>query len=137
MWLGLCRLATGAGLFVLILLSGPVSGAHFNPVVTLAMALLRRLPPRDALAYAVAQVGGAVAGERTAHLMFDEPLLQVSVKLRDGPVQMAAEGVGPSCCCSSSLAARGFGSRRWRARWRSPSPPHTGSSPRPLLPTRR
>lgn len=86
-------LATGAGLFVLILLFGPVSGAHFNPAVTLVLALQRRLPARDALAYAAAQVAGAVLGAWTAHAMFAESILQVSEKLRDGPAQILAEGV--------------------------------------------
>ncbi len=86
-------LATGAGLFVLILLFGPLSGAHFNPVVTLAMALQRRLAARDALGYAVAQVNGAVLGVWAAHAMFGEALLQVSAKLREGPAQIFAEAV--------------------------------------------
>jgi glycerol uptake facilitator-like aquaporin len=86
-------LATGAGLFVLIVLFGPVSGAHFNPVVTLAMALLRRLPAPHAAGYVVAQVIGAVLGVWAAHVMFDVDVLQVSSKLRDGPAQIFAEGV--------------------------------------------
>jgi glycerol uptake facilitator-like aquaporin len=78
-------LATGAGLVVLIEVFGPVSGAHFNPAVTLAMLMRRAITPRAALAYAVVQIAGAFLGVWTAHAMFGEPLLQVSHKLRSGP----------------------------------------------------
>jgi glycerol uptake facilitator-like aquaporin len=86
-------LATGAGLVVLITVFGPISGAHFNPAVTLAFALRRELGLREALAYLPAQVGGAVAGVFAAHAMFAEPILQVSAKLRDGPAQAFSEFV--------------------------------------------
>lgn len=86
-------LSTGAGLFVLISIFGPVSGAHFNPVVTLAFAARRELGPAAALAYVVVQVIGAVLGVWMAHLMFGEPVLQVSVKARDGLAQAFSEGV--------------------------------------------
>ncbi len=78
-------LATGAGLTVLITVFGPVSGAHFNPVVTLVFALRRELTGRLAIAYAAAQTLGAILGVWAAHLMFAEPVFQVSAKLRDGP----------------------------------------------------
>jgi glycerol uptake facilitator-like aquaporin len=86
-------LATGAGLTVLIAIFGPVSGAHFNPAVTLVFALRREIAWRAALAYVAVQVVGAVAGVFAAHAMFAEPILQVSRKLRDGPAQAFSEFV--------------------------------------------
>jgi glycerol uptake facilitator-like aquaporin len=85
--------ATGAGLVVLITMFGPVSGAHFNPAVTMVFALKRDLSARMAAAYAMAQTGGGVAGVWLAHLMFAEPMIQVSTRLRDGPAQALSEGV--------------------------------------------
>jgi len=84
-------LATGAGLVVLISIFGPISGAHFNPAVTLAFALRRELPARLALAYVTVQLAGALLGVFAAHAMFAEPILQVSTKLRDGPAQAWSE----------------------------------------------
>ena len=84
-------LATGAGLVVLITVFGPISGAHFNPAVSLAFALRRELPARMALAYVAVQIVGAVLGVWAAHAMFDQPILQVSEKLRDGPAQAWSE----------------------------------------------
>lgn len=84
-------LATGAGLIVLIHMFGPVSGAHFNPAVTLAFLLRREADMGTAAVYVGAQVTGAIAGVWTAHAMFAEPLMQVSTKLRDGPSQGFAE----------------------------------------------
>ncbi len=86
-------LATGAGLVVLITVFGPVSGAHFNPVVTLVFALRGEIGRGLAAAYAAAQTVGAVIGVWAAHLMFAEPVFQVSAKLRDGPAQAFAEAV--------------------------------------------
>ena len=86
-------LATGAGLVVLITVFGPISGAHFNPAVTLVALLRREIKAHEALLYPVAQVVGAVAGVWLAHAMFEEPILQISTKLRDGPAQMLAEAV--------------------------------------------
>lgn len=86
-------LATGAGLVVLIHVFGPVSGAHFNPAVTLALLVRREIDRRAALLYGVAQMIGAVLGVWLAHAMFAEPLWQVSAKLRDGPSQGLAEAV--------------------------------------------
>ena len=84
-------IATGAGLVVLIHVFVPVSGAHFNPAVSLAMVLRRALGARIACLYVVAQMFGAVLGVWLAHAMFAESLLQVSTKLRDGPAQGLAE----------------------------------------------
>ena len=86
-------LATGAGLVVLIHVFGPVSGAHFNPAVTLALMVRREIDRRAALLYGVAQMIGAVLGVWLAHAMFAAPLWQVSAKLRDGPAQGLAEAV--------------------------------------------
>ena len=86
-------LATGAALVVLIWIFGPLSGAHFNPAVTLITALRRDLAPRLALAYVGAQIGGAVLGVWVAHAMFAEPILQVSTKLRGGGAQALSEVV--------------------------------------------
>ena len=86
-------LATGAALTVLITAFGPISGAHFNSAVTLAFAVRQEIRPRVALAYVAVQTVGAVLGVWTAHLMFAEPVLQVSTKLRDGPAQVFSEFV--------------------------------------------
>lgn len=85
--------ATGAALLALILTLGPISGAHFNPAVTLADAWLRGLSWREVAGYVAAQMGGAFAGVVAAHLMFDEPLLAASTKIRAGPAQVFSEFV--------------------------------------------
>ena len=102
-------LATGAGLVVLITMFGPLSGAHFNPAVTLVFGFRRDLDARTAAAYIPVQVLGAVLGVWTAHLMFGEALLQVSTKLRDGPGQAFSEGVA-----TFGLIAAILGSLRFR-----------------------
>jgi glycerol uptake facilitator-like aquaporin len=102
-------LATGAGLVVLITIFGPLSGAHFNPAVTLVFAFRREIAWRTALAYIAVQVLGAVLGVFAAHAMFAEPLLQVSTKLRDGPAQMLSEAVA-----AFGLIAAILGSIRFR-----------------------
>jgi glycerol uptake facilitator-like aquaporin len=86
-------LATAAALFVLIVALGPVSGAHFNPVVTLAAVLCRELRWRDLAAYSIAQLAGAVLGVWIAHAMFALPIVQVSSKVRWGAGQWIAEFV--------------------------------------------
>lgn len=86
-------LATGAGLVVLIGVFGPISGAHFNPVVSLVATLRGELPAREAAVYVAVQVAGAVLGVWAAHAMFAEPVLQVSSKLRSGGAQAFAEVV--------------------------------------------
>ncbi|HET7817590.1 MAG TPA: MIP/aquaporin family protein [Sphingomicrobium sp.] len=86
-------LATGAILFVLITMLGPVSGAHMNPAVTLVAASRGELAWREAAAYAAAQIGFGVLGALAAHLMFDLPLLQESAKARSGLGQWAGEAV--------------------------------------------
>jgi glycerol uptake facilitator-like aquaporin len=84
---------TGAILFVLIMMFGPISGAHLNPAVTAVFALRRVLTPAEAAGYVMAQTLGAIAGVLVAHFMFEEPLLQVSTKLRAGPSQWFSEWV--------------------------------------------
>lgn len=84
-------LATGAGLVVLITIFGPLSGAHFNPAVTLVFALRREIGWGTAAAYVAVQIVGGVLGVWAAHAMFAEPIVQVSTKLRDGPAQAFAE----------------------------------------------
>ncbi|KDB50732.1 glpF protein [Sphaerotilus natans subsp. natans DSM 6575] len=84
-------LATVGGLYVLIEVFGPVSGAHFNPAVSLTMALRGELPWARLLGYVPAQLIGAALGAVLAHAMFDLPLLQVSAKLRTGTGQWIAE----------------------------------------------
>jgi glycerol uptake facilitator-like aquaporin len=86
-------LPTGAILVVLITILGPISGAHFNPAVTLVFALKRELTPREALLYVVVQVVGGIAGTVMAHAMFALPLLDASMKMRTGGAQWLAEGV--------------------------------------------
>lgn len=86
-------LATGAILFVLITMLGPVSGAHMNPAVTLVMSLRGHIGIKTALAYVAAQIMGGILGVWLAHLMFDMPVLQLATKLRNGPGQWAGEAV--------------------------------------------
>jgi glycerol uptake facilitator-like aquaporin len=90
----LCNtIPTGAILVVLILMFAPVSGAHFNPAVTLAFALRREVSWPDAAVYVVAQVTGAVVGVWVAHLMFELPMWQLSSTERTGTGQWLAEAV--------------------------------------------
>jgi glycerol uptake facilitator-like aquaporin len=86
-------IATGGALVALILMFGPVSGAHFNPAVTLALAGTQRHTWRDVPGYLTAQFAGAIVGVWVAHAMFSEPILQVSEKLRPGPALMFSEVV--------------------------------------------
>ena len=86
-------IATGAALVALILTLGPVSGAHFNPVVTLAIAVEGGIPWREVPAYLSAQTAGAFAGVGAAHLMFGLPLFFASHHARSGPAQLWSEFV--------------------------------------------
>ena len=86
-------LATVFALYVLIETLGPVSGAHFNPAVTLVMAMRGALPPTLAVAYVVAQLSGAALGAWVAHAMFGLDIVQWSLKVRTGPAQWLAEAV--------------------------------------------
>jgi glycerol uptake facilitator-like aquaporin len=86
-------IATGAGLYALILVFGPASGAHFNPVVTLAAAWLERWPINRALLYMGAQLAGALAGVAIAHAMFGLPTFSVAQHVRSGAGQWCSEFV--------------------------------------------
>ena len=86
-------LATGAGLVSLILMFGSLSGAHFNPAVTLSEAWQKNLPVRDVVPYIVVQVSGALAGVAAAHLMFGEPGFFASEHVRTGAAQWWSEFV--------------------------------------------
>ena len=86
-------IATGAGLIALILMFGTISGAHFNPVVTLSEAWQKNLSASDVLPYILVQIIGAYAGVATAHMMFGEPLFFASEHIRAGPSQWWSEFV--------------------------------------------
>jgi glycerol uptake facilitator-like aquaporin len=101
-------LPTGAILVVLITILGPISGAHFNPAVTLVFALKGELTPREALSYILAQVAGGIAGTMVAHAMFALPLLDASLKIRTGGAQWLAEGVAAFGLVATVLAGIRF-----------------------------
>lgn len=97
-------LATGAILAVLITMLGPISGAHFNPAVTVSFLLRREIPVKLAAAYVGVQVAGGLAGAALAHLMFDLDVVQVSTKARTGFGQWLAEGVATFGLVATILA---------------------------------
>lgn len=97
--------ATGLGLYVLIALLGPVSGAHFNPVVTAAMWWRGDRGGVESIGYVAAQVSGAIVGVWLAHLMFDLPLLQTGVKVRSGAGQWLSELIATAGLLSTILLA--------------------------------
>ena len=101
-------LPTGAILVVLITILGPISGAHFNPAVTLVFALRRELSPREAFAYGCTQIAGGIAGTLAAHAMFALPLLQESMKVRTGGAQWFAEAVAAFGLVAAILAGLRF-----------------------------
>ncbi len=100
---------TGAILIVLIIMFGPISGAHFNPAVTLAFALKRQISLRDGGLYVVVQIIGGLIGVIAAHIMFDVAMIQESVKARAGPAQWFAEIVATFGLVSTILMTL-----RWR-----------------------
>ena len=101
-------LPTGAILVVLITILGPISGAHFNPAVTLVFALRRELTPREALQYMMVQIAGGIAGTVIAHAMFALPLLDASLKVRTGGAQWLAESVAAFGLIATILAGIRF-----------------------------
>ena len=105
-------LATGAILFVLITLLGPISGAHMNPAVSLVAASRRELGWGDAAAYIAAQFAFGILGAWAAHLMFGLPTLQLSVKARTGPGQWTGEFIA-----TFGLILTILGTVRFRERW--------------------
>ncbi|MEC7558696.1 MAG: MIP/aquaporin family protein [Pseudomonadota bacterium] len=100
---------TGAILFVLITILGPVSGAHFNPTVTLAFAVTREIGHRLAILFVMAQVMGGLCGAMLAHVMFEMPVLQPSQNIRTGPALWTSEFVA-----TFGLLTVIFGGLRWR-----------------------
>jgi glycerol uptake facilitator-like aquaporin len=105
----LCNtLPTGAILVVLITVLGPISGAHFNPAVTLVFTGKRELPVSEAALYVAAQIAGGIAGTIAAHLMFGLPLLDVSTKVRTGGPQWFAEAVAAFGLVATILAGIRF-----------------------------
>ncbi|MEC8270554.1 MAG: MIP/aquaporin family protein [Pseudomonadota bacterium] len=100
---------TGAILFVLITILGPVSGAHFNPAVTLAFAVRREIGHRLAILFVMAQVMGGLCGAMLAHVMFEMPVLQLSQNIRTGPALWTSEFVA-----TFGLLTVIFGGLRWR-----------------------
>ncbi|WP_395830134.1 aquaporin [Elstera sp.] len=98
-------IATGAALVVLIDVFGPISGAQFNPAVTLALAVRRQMPWPRVLPYIGLQILGAIAGVWLAHAMFDMPILQTSAKLRSGPGQWLSEIVATATLLTVIFAA--------------------------------
>ncbi|MFV2092810.1 MAG: aquaporin [Hyphomicrobiales bacterium] len=101
-------LPTGAILVVIITVFGPVSGAHFNPAVTLGFAVKGDLPWWEAGAYCLAQIAGGLTGTLAAHLMFELPLLQVSEQVRTGGAQWFAEAVAAFGLMGTILAGIRF-----------------------------
>ena len=99
---------TGAILVVIILIFGPVSGAHVNPAVTLAFAIRREIETRSAVLYVVVQIIGAMVGVWIAHAMFDLSIMQAATKVRTGGGQWFAEGVA-----TFGLVLTILGTLRW------------------------
>ena len=108
--------ATGAMLFVLITMLGPVSGAHFNPVVTLVMRLRGEVQTAEAIGYVAVQLVGGILGVWAAHAMFDLPILELSTKGRTGAGQWLGEGIA-----TFGLILTILGTVRHRHVWVPPS----------------
>jgi glycerol uptake facilitator-like aquaporin len=109
-------LATGAILFVLITMLGPISGAHMNPAVSLVAASRRELPWPDAAAYIAAQLAGGILGVLAAHAMFGLPILQLSTTARSGAGQWLGEGIA-----TFGLILTILGTVRHRREWVAPA----------------
>ena len=105
-------IATGAMLFVLITMLGPISGAHMNPAVSLVAAARRELAWGDAAAYIGAQLACGILGAWAAHAMFDQPLLQLSAKARSGGGQWLGEAIA-----TFGLILTILGTVRYRPHW--------------------
>ncbi|MEO1197661.1 MAG: MIP/aquaporin family protein [Pseudomonadota bacterium] len=101
-------LPTGAILVVLITILGPISGAHFNPAVTLAFALRKEIGAQAAMGYVVAQIAGGIAGTLIAHAMFELPVVQISETVRSGAGQWIAEVVATFGLVATILAGVRF-----------------------------
>lgn len=105
-------LATGSMLFVLITMFGPLSGAHFNPAVSMVACLRRELAVKALAGYVPAQLIGGILGVWAAHLMFDQPIIQFSHHMRTGPGQWAGEFIA-----TFGLVLTIIGTLRARASW--------------------
>jgi glycerol uptake facilitator-like aquaporin len=105
-------MATAAMLFVLITMLGPISGAHFNPAVSLVMAIRRELAWREVLPYIFVEIGFGVLGAWAAHLMFDVPILQLSSHTRTGIGQWTGEAIA-----TFGLILTIIGTARHRPQW--------------------
>ncbi len=105
-------MATAAMLFVLITMLGPVSGAHFNPAVSIVMAIRRELAWRAVLPYILVQIGFGILGAWAAHVMFDLPVLQTSIKARTGIGQWISEAIA-----TFGLVFTIIGTARHRPHW--------------------
>ncbi len=105
-------MATAAMLFVLITMLGPISGAHFNPAVSLVMAQRRELAWRDVLPYILVQTGFGILGAWAAHVMFDVPILQISSHARTGIGQWTGEAIA-----TFGLILTIIGTARHRPQW--------------------
>ncbi len=129
-------LATGFALVALIVAFGPRTGAHLNPLVTVAFVIRKEFPGRAMPAYVAAQVMGAIVGVLIAHAMFDLELLQWSSKERSSVGQWLSEIVATaasySSCCRVTAGVHGLHQSRSEAI----SPPHTGSRHRLRSPIR-
>lgn len=101
-------IATGAILVVLIAMFGPLSGAHFNPAVSLVFAIAGELPAAEAAIYTIVQILGGIAGTITAHLMFDLALIQASEHVRQGPPQFLSEVVATFGLIATILCCKRF-----------------------------
>jgi glycerol uptake facilitator-like aquaporin len=110
--------ATVAVLATLIALLGPISGAHFNPAVSVIEVLRGRLPILKAVGYVVMQIAGCCLGALLAHAMFEMPLVQASVHLRTGPAQWLSEGVATAGLVLVVLGCSNPNEAAWRvAAW--------------------
>lgn len=106
--------ATVAVLAVLIAMLGPLSGAHFNPAVSIVQFVRRELRTRDALAYIPAQVAGCVLGAVLAHAMFELPLIQAGAHVRAGPAQWLSEGVATAGLIVVIVGSATVAAASWR-----------------------
>ena len=105
-------MATGAMLFVLITMLGPISGAHFNPAVSMVMAMRREIGWGEAASYTIVQIAFGVLGVWAAHLMFDMPIFELSTKARTGIGQWASEAIA-----TFGLILTIIGTLRHRPNW--------------------
>jgi glycerol uptake facilitator-like aquaporin len=106
--------ATVAVLATLIALLGPISGAHFNPAVSIIEGLRGRLTPSKAAAYIIVQIAGSCLGALLAHAMFEMPLLQASMHLRTGPAQWLSEAVATAGLVLVVIGSSGPNEAAWR-----------------------